>query len=84
MSQRRKITRREFLGLSAIATAGAVATACCPSVETPQPTAEKAAPTKAPDATKKPDTTEAPKATTEPPITYKPSPIASLCPTANI
>jgi peptide/nickel transport system substrate-binding protein len=39
MSQRHKISRREFLSLSAVAAAGAVATACCPPTETPQPTA---------------------------------------------
>jgi peptide/nickel transport system substrate-binding protein len=59
MSQRHKITRREFLSISAVAAAGAVATACCPSVETPQPTAPKVEPTTVPP-TKKPAETAVP------------------------
>ncbi|MFB0535117.1 MAG: ABC transporter substrate-binding protein, partial [Anaerolineae bacterium] len=66
MSQRRKIPRREFLRLSAVAAVGAVAASCAPP-ETPTPT-EEVAPTTPPEptatpvaaATPKPEATPAP------------------------
>jgi len=75
MSQRHKISRREFLSLSAVAAAGAVATACCPPpVEPGQPTAKPAEPTARPEPTKVPTQ---PPADTPVPVTtgYKQAPM---------
>jgi len=68
MSQRRTITRREFLSLSAVAAAGAVVSACAPrATEAPPPTA---APTTAP-----PTATPVPEATAVPQPTYSEAPM---------
>ncbi len=56
MEEKRKLTRREFLQVSVLATAGVALTAC--KQPTPVPTA---APTTAPQATAVPKATEAPK-----------------------
>jgi peptide/nickel transport system substrate-binding protein len=72
MSQRYRITRREFLSLSAAAAAGAVVTACCPPAETPQPTAKPAEPTAKPA---EPEATKPPADTPVPPSAYTESPM---------
>ncbi len=69
MSQRRTITRREFLGLSAMAAAGAVVSACRPrATETPPPTA-------VPTAVPQPTATPKPEATAVPQPIYKEAPM---------
>jgi len=65
---KREITRREFLRLSAIVTAGAVSAACAPGTPAPAPT-----PTPAPAAPATP--TPAPAAPAAPPSKYKEAPM---------
>jgi peptide/nickel transport system substrate-binding protein len=69
MSQRRKITRREFLRLSTMTAAGAVIASCAPQA-TPTAT-EEAAPTTPPE----PAATAEPAATPVPPSKYNEAPM---------
>ena len=70
MSQRRKITRREFLSLSTMAAVGAVASACAPSpTEPPEPTQP------APPDTPVPEATAVPEAPPEPVSAYNEAPM---------
>jgi peptide/nickel transport system substrate-binding protein len=71
MSQRRKITRRQFLSLSAVAAAGAVVASCGPT-EAPSPTE---APATAVPATAVPPTAVPPAATAAPVSKYKEAPM---------
>jgi peptide/nickel transport system substrate-binding protein len=80
MSQRRKITRREFLSLSAAAAAGAVVSACAPADTAtpapPEPTTPPE-PTDAPEPTDvpEPEDTPVPADTPVPPSMYNEAPM---------
>jgi peptide/nickel transport system substrate-binding protein len=76
MSQRRKITRREFLSLSAMAAVGAVASACAPAAtETPEPTKPAPPDTPVPEPTAVPEATPVPEAPPEPVSAYNEAPM---------
>ena len=83
MSQRHKLTRRQFLYLSTLATAGAVASACAPLTAevTEEPTEAVPVATAKPTATPKPEAPaatakpEEPTATPEPVSMYKEAPM---------
>jgi peptide/nickel transport system substrate-binding protein len=76
MSQRRKITRREFLSLSTMAAVGAVASACAPSAtEMPVPTEPPPPDTPVPEPTAVPEATPVPEAPPEPVSAYNEAPM---------
>ena len=76
MSRRTKLTRRQFLYLSTLATAGAVASACAPlTPEVTAPTEVAPEPTSAPTSEpEEPAATEEPEEATEP--TAEPEPVS--------